>query len=260
MNGASKRRSARLSNGNDTNDDEPAQKKAKTVATKQTDGGNTANGTHAKPVAAKRGKRGLLWPTSCAQAERHTDGTAAYTEVEDDFTFSRSKKTRAKTPAVRTSEPSAAPAEQPAQPTASPKRPAPAPETQEEEKEVPKTGQKGTRRLPTTPEQQAATAPRRKSKRLSNENQSSEEATVKSPAKAHARSHQNAHDRQSRSPERPVPKLTVTKKRGGENGEVRIALPWEETPIVRRNKQLRQGGAATPGQRYILRILGNLLS
>lgn len=58
MNGASKRRSARLSNGNEDNEDEPAQKKAKTIATKQSDGEGKVNSTSAKTAAGKRSKRG----------------------------------------------------------------------------------------------------------------------------------------------------------------------------------------------------------
>ncbi|KAK6440558.1 hypothetical protein LTR95_003225, partial [Oleoguttula sp. CCFEE 5521] len=110
---------------------------------------------------------------------------------------------------------------------------------------APKPAPKKIRRgLPATPEREAASKNTfRKSKRLSDEGDAS------SPHKAaHARSHAK-HDRSPSPAFRPV---TVEKKRRklAERGEeeertTRIALPFADTPIITRNKDMRKAGGET---------------
>ena len=167
-----------------------------------------------------------------------------YDQDDDGFVFSKSK--RAKEPAVRNSS-SDKPAS--AEPVASSSRPAKAkaPEPAAapvEEAAPPKTAQKKTRRkFPTTPEQDAATKTIRRSKRLSNEHESS------SPTRpAHTKSVRKIE--RSPSPEfRPV---TVKKKRQKQDGAAEeeekttlIALPFADTPIIKRNKEMRKASADT---------------
>ena len=162
-----------------------------------------------------------------------------YDQEVDDFVFSKSKKPKAKAaPAVRNSDTRKASPEPPSKP----QQPAPAPS----DDAAPKTATKKVRRrLPTTPERDAADKNIRRSKRLSNENTSSDNHA--SPHKpAHARSHAK-HDR-SPSPEKAQP-LTVEKKRkrgadGVEEEKVmRIQLPFADTPVIKRNKEMRKASA-----------------
>ncbi|KAK5714168.1 hypothetical protein LTR15_011076 [Elasticomyces elasticus] len=231
MNGAgtSKRRSARLSHEGIEENEPPAKKskangaQATTVSTKEQDG-------DAKVVAKRKPRK-------------------TYDEDVDGFAFNKGtrKAKEPKQPAVRNSVIEDAPpdlaAPVPAK-IASPVKsqaPAPAPTEEAAPKPVPK---KTRRRFPTTPEREAAERPKRRSKRLSSENESSD--PVPSPFKpAHAKSHANAERSPSPDKARPV---TVSKKRKvGENGGeeeqkvMRIALPFQDTPVIRRNKEMRKG-------------------
>ena len=166
--------------------------------------------------------------------------STVYDEEVDDFSFTRNKRSKAtKAPAVRNS----------ASERTSPAKAAPAPQAEEAE---PKTTQKkARRRLPTTPERDAAEKPKRRSKRLSNENAPAAQQT--SPHKAaHAKSHAN-HER-SPSPFNARP-VTVEKKRrkGAEGVEeekiMRIQLPFADTPVIKRNKEMRKASAETGHRR-----------
>ena len=122
--------------------------------------------------------------------------------------------------------------------------PGPAPS----EDAAPKTVQKKPRgKLPTSPEANAAPKTTRRSKRAFQEVQSP------SPHKAaHAKSHGN-HDRSPSPGFRPV---TVKKKRTTqhetpapapeeEDKTTKIALPFADTPIINRNKEMRKASADT---------------
>ncbi|KAK4888234.1 hypothetical protein LTR27_012844 [Elasticomyces elasticus] len=230
MNGAgvSKRRSARLSHEGIEGENEPPAKKSKAngaqVSTKEQDG-------DAAKVVAKRKPR------------------KTYDEDVDGFAFNKGtrKAKEPKQPAVRNSVIEDAPpvlaAPVPAK-IASPVKPqvpAPLPTEEAASKPAPK---KTRRRFPTTPEREAAERPKRRSKRLSSENESSD--PLPSPFKpAHAKSHANTDRSPSPDKARPV---TVSKKRKvGENGGeeeqkvMRIALPFQDTPVIRRNKEMRKG-------------------
>lgn len=177
----------------------------------------------------------------CRGTEADLWQRVVYDQDDDGFMFSKSK--RAKEPAVRNSssektEPVAS-SSRPAKAKAS--EPAPAPV---EEAAPPETAQKKTRRkFPTTPEQDAATKTIRRSKRLSNEHESS------SPTRpAHTKSVRKVE--RSPSPEfRPV---TVKKRRQKQDGAAEeeekttlIALPFADTPIIKRNKEMRKASADT---------------
>ncbi|KAK4506921.1 hypothetical protein PRZ48_000654 [Zasmidium cellare] len=226
MNGAGtqKRRSARLSQeGN--GESEPPSKKAKinetttTINTKQQDGEGKA--------ASKKKSR-------------------VYDRTEDDFVFTKKKRggkeKETKQPAVRNSTDDKRLAE-----------PEPAPSTSNDvpvppaEEPAPKTAQKKTRkRLPTTPERDGPQKQIRRSNRLSNEKEPEPEAAPKSsPHKAaHAKSHANT----SPSPEKARPVTVEKKRKHGANGveeqkTLTIALPFADTPVMRRNKEMRKNSA-----------------
>ncbi|OQO09851.1 hypothetical protein B0A48_04203 [Cryoendolithus antarcticus] len=231
MNGGShapKRRSARLSaEGVDENgSSEPPAKKLKV------DGGADDGGDGA--AASKKRSRKKV-----------------YDQDEDGFVFTKGKKAKAvKEPAVRNSTieeavigngtaPATATTSGPA------RRQPPAAVTVPVAAAVPNPAPKKLRRgLPATPEREAASKNTfRKSKRLSDEGE------VPSPHKAaHARSHAK-HDRSPSPAFRPV---TVEKKRRKlaerpeeEEKTTRIALPFADTPIITRNKDMRKAGGET---------------
>lgn len=156
-----------------------------------------------------------------------------YEEEVDDFAFSRNKKSKAtKAPAVRNL----------AAERTSPAKAVPAPPAEDKE---PKTAQKKVRkRLPTTPERDAAEKPKRRSKRLSNECEDAPAASTHKPA--HARSHAN-HER-SPSPFNARPVTVEKKRRKGADGVeeekiMRIQLPFADTPVIKRNKEMRKASA-----------------
>ncbi|KAI7343425.1 hypothetical protein KC354_g15665 [Hortaea werneckii] len=226
MNGAGtqKRRSARLSHEGAGENEPPAKRsrangaQVKTVSTKEQDGDSN--------TVSKRKPR------------------KQYEEVVDDFAFSKkSRKKVAKEPAVRNSN------ERPATPppTQGSANANQKPSTPKDEAAL-KTGQKKTRRrFPTTPERENAEKPARRSKRLSSENVPPEPQQSSPHKPAHAKSH--ANQERSPSPDQAEP-VTVEKKRkraanGGEEEEkiMRIALPFQDTPVIKRNKEMRKTSA-----------------
>lgn len=164
-----------------------------------------------------------------------------YDEEVDDFAFTRSKKSKAsKAPAVRNST-----AER-----TSPAKAAPVPPTEPirvpVEDPTPKTVQrKAKRKLPDTPERDAVKRTVRRSGRLSSDNVPV--AQQPSPIKpAHAKSHEN-HNR-SPSPLNARPVTVEKKRRKGPDGveeekTMRIQLPFADTPVIRRNKEMRKTSA-----------------
>nr|OQO19491.1 hypothetical protein B0A51_11537 [Rachicladosporium sp. CCFEE 5018] len=227
MNGGShapkRRRSARLSaEGVDENgSSEPPAKKVKVNGAADEGGEGTA-------VGKKRSRKKV------------------YDQDEDGFVFTKGKKAKAvKEPAVRNSTVEevtvslgTAPATANGTEHAKSQPPAAEPEP------VAAAPKKVRRGLPATPEREAASKNTfRKSKRLSDEGDAS------SPHKAaHARSHAK-HDRSPSPAFRPV---TVEKKRRKlaeraeeEEKTTRIALPFADTPIITRNKDMRKAGGET---------------
>ncbi|KAK0927656.1 hypothetical protein LTR29_017611 [Friedmanniomyces endolithicus] len=230
MNGGStsKRRSARLSVEGAEENEPPAKKSrvngAQATNTKEQDG--DANG-----LPKRRARK-------------------AYDEEVDGFAFKKGvrKAKEPKQPAVRNSvtEEQLPAAALPAPAVVSPVKPqGPAPAQSEvaaAQKPVPK---KARRRFPTTPEREAAEKPTRRSKRLSSEHEPA--ILAPTPLKpSHAKSHANTE--RSPSPEKARP-ITIEKKRKrGVNGVeeeekiMRITLPFQDTPVIRRNKEMRKGG------------------
>ncbi|KAK1820740.1 hypothetical protein LTR12_004765 [Friedmanniomyces endolithicus] len=230
MNGGStsKRRSARLSVEGAEENEPPAKKSrvngAQGTNTKEQDG--DANG-----LPKRRARK-------------------AYDEEVDGFAFKKGvrKAKEPKQPAVRNSVtdeqlPAAA---LPAPAVVSPVKPQGPVPAQSEAAAAPKpVPKKARRRFPTTPEREAAEKPTRRSKRLSNEHEPADPAP--SPLKpSHAKSHANTE--RSPSPEKARP-ITIEKKRkrganGAEEEEkiMRITLPFQDTPVIRRNKEMRKGG------------------
>ena len=163
-----------------------------------------------------------------------------YDEQIDDFSFSKSKRSRpaAKTNGVRNS----------AADKTEPVQPAPAPPAEEPEPKA--TTKKPKKRFPTTPEREAAERPVRRSKRLSDEREPDNQRA--SPHKAaHAKSHRN-HER-SLSPPQIRPVTVEKKRRRGQDGVeeekvMRIQLPFADTPVIKRNKEMRKASAEN-GQR-----------
>lgn len=270
MNGAGvppKRRSARLS-GESVEENEPPAKKSKvdgvltsTVGTKEADGDAGVVGKKKrKGMLSLYALRGLACAVGgsdsvlalpCAQSlvlhapERLADTVmAVYDDLVDDFAFAKRKKSKdAKPNGVRNS---GADKTSPAKPP-----PAPAPAPPAEEHSTKTTQKKYRKRLPLTPERDAADKPVRRSKRLSDENE--QDGKQASPHKAaHARSHQN-HER-SPSPLKMRPVTVEKKRRKAQDGIeeekiMRIQLPFADTPVIKRNKEMRKASAENGSRR-----------
>ncbi|KAH9826009.1 Mis12 component-domain-containing protein [Teratosphaeria destructans] len=222
MNGAGtqKRRSARLSHEG-ADDPEPPTKRSRTngaetaqVSTKTADGDPNAMG--------KRKPRKV------------------YDKEVEGFSFKKKSKTKeSKQPAVRHSDSLRDPS-----PTRDVAEAAPRPSTPEEDA-APKTAQKKSRRrFPTTPEREDTEKPIRRSKRLSNEN--AEPNQQSSPFRP---SHKKAKQDRSPSPGKARPVTVEKKRKRGANGleeeekTMRIPLPFQDTPVIRRNKDFRKSSA-----------------
>jgi len=252
MNGGStsKRRSARLSVEGAEENEPPAKKsrvngaQASNVSTKELDG--DGNG-----LPKRRARK-------------------AYDEEVDGFAFKKGvrKVKEPKQPAVRNSVteeqlPAAAAVPAPGK-VASPVKPQGPTPAQSEAAAAPKPApKKARRRFPTTPEREAAEKPIRRSKRLSSEHEPANSAP--SPIRpAHAKSHANTE--RSPSPEKARP-ITIEKKRkrgvdGAEEEEkiMRITLPFQDTPVIRRNKEMRKGGDESGHRRSSSRMRGRRVS
>ncbi|KER00768.1 hypothetical protein AUEXF2481DRAFT_35020 [Aureobasidium subglaciale EXF-2481] len=215
-----------LRHHNDPDEDAPPSKKPKAPA--------TASSRNASQNAVKKVKK-------------------SYDDKDDDFTFTRlgSKKGKAKTPDVAL-EPEAiagasapAPEVQPVQQQQAPPNDENAPigATQPPRKKARKT-------LPTTPEP----TPRRRSKRLSGNSPIQGQApTISKPAAESQLQHtqpatpppatapasaneENVAPAADNSPAVDQGELTIHKKRG----PAKIPLPFGETPVLRRNKEMRK--------------------
>lgn len=161
-----------------------------------------------------------------------------YDEEVDDFKFTKKRPRAAKEPTAPAAPAAkASPAKQTAPPSAisiQESMPPPEPPTQK------KADSKTRRRLPSTPDRDK---PVRRSKRLSNEASEQPQASPQRPS--HALSHANHARSPSPSAARPV---TIEKKRkaGAESVEeqktMRIQLPFQDTPVIRRNKEMRKTG------------------
>lgn len=169
---------------------------------------------------------------------------AEYEEAVDDFQFrkksSKRKKAGDETATVEQPVETAASAPPPAESAVS-KEPAAVPTPAKAPAQ-----KKTRRRFPTTPEREVEEKRVRRSKRLSDEKQPGSEAVPELQRASPGRSHANGE--RSPSPARGRP-ITVGKKRQ-QNGErteqtkvMQIALPFADTPIQRRNKEMRKTSA-----------------
>ncbi|KAK8215292.1 hypothetical protein M8818_001913 [Zalaria obscura] len=205
----------------------------------------------APPTKKSKGETGAATTTKVALANgngKATGGRAngavrskakkSYEEQDDGFAFSRTRSKRGK---AKEAEPEPAPA-QAAQPE---------PEQEPQPKPAPTTQKKRTRKtLPTTPESDRDNAPkRRRSKRLSGENEQAQDdpfsggqaREISMPPPRSTPGAQVVEHEQSplvaQDPE--AQKLHVEKKRR----VTKIALPFADTPIIRRNKEMRKNSA-----------------
>jgi kinetochore protein Mis13/DSN1 len=170
-----------------------------------------------------------------------------YDNKDGDFEFTKRAKP-SKKPASRNSNtekaPSAPePAAKSAPQTAKSKAPKPGPAPKEDD--APKTQRKPRAKLPTSPEDNAAPKTGRRSKRAFQE--------IKSPSPQRA-SRDQSHANPDRSPSPGFRPVTVKKKRQTqhetpapapeeEDKVTKIALPFADTPIIKRNKEMRKASA-----------------
>ena len=235
-----KRKSLRHLN-NDPDEDAPPSKKPKAPST-------TTSSRNASQNTVKKAKKGESGPDPRSDAQMLMRSRPAYDEKDDDFTFTRARtrKAKAKTPDVAP-EPeftaaAAAPAAeaQPAQ-----KQPPPVDDNAPIEATQPPR-KKPRKTLPTTPEP----ATRRRSKRLSGNSPVHDQAPATSKPASESQSQQtnpatpppapeieeNVAPAADRSPAVDQGELTIHKKRG----PAKIPLPFGETPVLRRNKEMRK--------------------
>jgi kinetochore protein Mis13/DSN1 len=176
-----------------------------------------------------------------------TDIGAVYDNKDGDFEFTKRAKP-SKKPATRTSnsekvsggsEPTASSAPLTAQ--AKLKKSGPAPTGDD----APKTTRKPRGKLPMSPEDNAATKTGRRPKRAFQE--------IKSPSPQRT-SHAQPQVNHDRSPSPGLRPVTVKKKRQterhtpaaapeAEDKTTKIALPFADTPIIKRNKEMRKASA-----------------
>ncbi|KAI5369862.1 Putative kinetochore-associated protein Dsn1/Mis13 [Septoria linicola] len=228
MNGGAsqKRRSARLS-GEGNGDNEPPTKKAKvnggsttTITTKQQDDGS-------KKLASRKKKQ-------------------EYTDQADDFQFARKggkRKKASKDTVTHSGLESDVVAENATADIQQARETQPEPVVEEA---VTRTVQKkNRRRLPTTPERDVVEKPTRRSKRISDERPAEHNAQSSPQRPVQAGAHRT-------NPQSPSPGrgrlLTVEKSRRDEADRrdtkvMQIALPFADTPIQRRNKEMRKTSA-----------------
>lgn len=170
-----------------------------------------------------------------------SQGLKTYSEKVDDFAFNRGRGRRAEKSVQPVVQPPSVPE------TALPADAAPTPASPRVGTPPLRTTAKKSRKyMPVTPEPATTERPTRRSERLSDDNAAGAQP---SPQRvAHAKSHQNTA-RSPRPEARPRP-VTVEKKRklhvnGVEEEEktMKIHLPFQDTPVIRRNKEMRKDSA-----------------
>ncbi|KAK4557075.1 hypothetical protein LTR86_006056 [Recurvomyces mirabilis] len=248
MNGAgtSKRRSARLSHEG-ADDNEPPMKRSRAngggaqattvVGTKEQDGDANALARRRPRKVYEEEVDGFAFKKGGRKAKEVKPAAGRNGVAE--------KQSPAKAAAAKDREAMPPPPAPVASAVVQPQGPVPAPSEDAASNPVQK---KVRRRFPTTPEREAAEKPIRRSKRLSNEGSSSDPAPAPSPSKpSHAKSHANAE--RSPSPEKARPVTVEKKRKRGANGleeeekVMRIVLPFQDTPVIRRNKEMRKSSA-----------------
>lgn len=167
----------------------------------------------------------------------------AYDEDEDGFTFAR--KTRSKK-AVDAPVPVSKPATSPAKPRASART-----TTRSDSK---------TDSRATAPSSEAdSTRPKRRSARLSGDKEEVVQIlppTDKGKRKRKSDELKSAENDRSGSPELPQNELQVDKKRDG----TKIALPFADTPVINRNKEMRAMKSKVPNRRSSVNSRGRRAS
>jgi kinetochore protein Mis13/DSN1 len=235
-----KRKSLRHHNDHPEEDDRPI-KKSKPTST-------STSSRNASQNAVKKAKKCEFAISTHVGAQMLMRSRPAYDDDDDGFVFTRlrTKKAKGKTPDVAPEPETTAGAS------------APAPEVQPAHQSQPSTDEhapigatqpprkKPRKTLPTSPEP----TPRRRSKRLSGNSPVRDQAPATSKAATESQS-------QQRNPATPPPaptndenvapaadgspalgqgELTISKKRG----PAKIPLPFGETPVLRRNKEMRK--------------------
>ncbi|KAK8241865.1 kinetochore protein-like protein Mis13 [Phyllosticta capitalensis] len=258
---AGRRRSARLAFQDDEPVVVPAVKKAKTGSSgagkaNDAEGVNGVNGTGNK---ADKGKAGG------AAKGRSAKSAASYEEDDDGFTFSRgrSRKTAKKpttAPVQEEPEPEPEPASAPPKVTkpakAAPTKPTkPAPS---EPAKKPKTTKKSLAAIAPAVADEIEPGPkRRRSARLSGDHvpQSQAPAAVATPAaEKPKRTRKSIAEKETRTPKGRAEEdegLALVGPNGAQPQSdqpsregTKIALPFADTPIIKRNKELRKGGGS----------------
>ncbi|THX25966.1 hypothetical protein D6D10_09816 [Aureobasidium pullulans] len=235
-----KRKSLRHLN-NDPDEDAPPSKKPKAPST-------TTSSRNASQNTVKKAKKGESGPDPRSDAQMLMRSRPAYDEKDDDFTFTRARtrKAKAKTPDVAPEPEITAAAAAPAA-EAQPAQIQPPPVDDNAPIEATQPPRKKPRKtLPTTPEP----ATRRRSKRLSGNSPVHDQAPATSKPASKSQSQQtnpatpppapeieeNVAPAADRSPAVDQGELTIHKKRG----PAKIPLPFGETPVLRRNKEMRK--------------------
>ncbi|EME50018.1 hypothetical protein DOTSEDRAFT_68768 [Dothistroma septosporum NZE10] len=229
--GAQKRRSARLSHEGEAEHEPPAKR-------------SRANGVSTTTINTKQ----QAGDTGKAPAKK---GRKVYDQDDEGFSFTKGKRGRPNAAKETVNEatplndkPKAAPAV-PAEPFGD----APVLRKPGKQEQPLKPAQKKTRRrLPTTPEREVVGKVVRRSKRLSNENDPAADISEGPAVQESTDAETQRKAQRSPNPEKAAP-LTVAKKRKhGANGVeeeriMTISLPFADTPVIRRNKEMRKNSA-----------------
>lgn len=227
-----------------------------TAGRQQTNGkaGGGAASKKRKPGECRQGCAWAFGGSGVGDDERLRDMGADYDEEDDGFMFTRTRSKRAKaTPAVSQPEPIAEEEEEPA--------PAPA-----------KTRRKRSSDTPSVPEKEdhGVKMKKKRSTRNSGDKRAVEEKKVNGKRRAEGKD--DGEDSHARSTMEPV----RVAQRGGEAEDsidlvggvshaerprdaTKIALPFADTPVIRRNKEMRKG-ADTGHRRSSLGMRGRRAS
>lgn len=179
---------------------------------------------------------------SAIEARDNADIHVAYEEEDDGFTFARKTRSKKATDAPVVVERS--------QPSPAKSRAAPRNATRSDSKT-------DSRNAPTSSDTDA-TRHKRRSARLSGDKEEVVQILPSTQPKRKRKSNElkSSDTNRSGSPELPQPELQIEKKRDG----TKIALPFADTPVINRNKEMRAMKSKAPNRRSSVNSRGRRAS
>lgn len=226
--------------------------------------GNRNEREDASAIDSKKRKIGMLNRLSGTESGRLTALPADYDEDDGGFQFTRVKKQRP--PTLNTKEPPAPISREMSRPSPNEKASSRIPPAEGSSEPAKKRRNKMSFSTPKATDAN----PIRRSKRLSNENEDNDwshkpkarQKLSEDHVKNHSGESPRKQQRTAQPPQERIPAAAtqLPEEPGDDHSATKIALPFADTPVIRRNKAMREGKSGKGQRRSSLSLRGRRAS